>query len=747
MPTPTGRIKIEGDAKEFNRAVKDIVADMNEMEEVAKETSKNISTSVRESFATTANNTLELFSKAKDFLVGIKDHLVNNMKLAADVERGDVAWKMLRRQNEELYQAAQLSMDYSLGLLKVRDSVFVINDVLGKGIKLNKKLYQDLIQQATLASIRLNKPIETMIEQISDMGVKMEGNSEEMKKLGIQIDKDAVFLRFAEQTGKAVEELTEAEKKTAFLSELLDKLAGKSKVSFEEASGLTSITQAYEKYTDTMTDLEERYANKVAEVGVMINKWFNDKDNLRKLDVVAEQKTIYHIGGLLDTATEQQKASYKKLYSYTKENILNQLKEKAIYEEKTKALKIAIRDLEAESKQLNFTTEQMDARFTALFKTFGGGGISLDKIKNMFALIRKEQDELKKAQADEEQAQIDKANEDKRKKERDKRLQAYKTEKEKEIQIALGFYDKLKEQEFKTYEEKEAFEQAKLDMTKKFKTMDINQLKAYQKKADEVLFNRNKNKEELEKQNQDMIDFINKQESDYKAYTEAMANLDAQLLEDKKLLASKIEKMSDARTIQDLDASYQAELERFKKYAEERKLSEQDLALGIEDIKRRSAEKQAQIEEQSVTMQQRIREMGNNLYVASMNKMYDVVTKGQITSFQELLPFIMQQAGSILWIEGTKNIGISIGLTANPFTAWAGPKLFAAGLAQIALGGTLGYAGNAMSSSSTSSSSAGIENRQAEIDYSVDQRTAVYMYPSEKEYLSNLKKSMKKIGA
>jgi hypothetical protein len=703
MATAAGRIKIEGDASNFQRTIREVNVAM-----------QDTATATGESFVTIANNSLALFERVVGYAKGLKDHVANQMVMAADVERGNVSWRMLQRQNKELFDAAQNSMEYSVGMLKVRDSIFIIQSLLGKGFNLTKENYQDLIQAATSSAIRLNQPVATMIEQFAAMGTKMEANSEEMKMLGVQIDKDKVFLNYANQIGVAVNKLTEAEKKTAFLQELLSQMSGKSTVSFEEIGTMTDITQAYEHYLDRNIDTSEKYAFRISQIGVNIHKFFQDTTKVAQVEGKKKEEILKSLGGVYETWEDYQASQMtiidrggKAFATYSSQYIKD-----------AQRVKDSVEDLKNQWK----SDKEMKLHESALIDItaeYHQGIIGIDEYA-----IRIEQ-----------------------------------------MQKLMGLGEEGTES---WYEKIKALSDAQLkEREEMYGSMEM-QNTMFQKSSGVTSDFSKKGKKGISEVKKEVIDLTAVLEEYMGVFTRVSTNERAEWLQKLDLFATQMETemelddlkremiqsslelrkgatIQEATTMQELESARQKELDNFLAYAEARKLSEEELQMGLENIKRKGAKKQAQIEKEAVTMQGRIREMGNSLYVSGMNKVYDIILSGQIKSFEQLLPFIMQQAGGILWAEGTKNIGISLGLTANPFTAWAGPGLLAAGLAQLAAGVGLGFAGNAMAPSTSSTSSARVENQQAEKDLSVDQRASVYLFPSESEWLSNLKKSQKKL--
>ena len=751
----TGTIRIEGNADSFNNAIKNVNQGLQNTESTAKNSATAIASKFKESSVTIATNFLSLAGQIKGYIDSALNYIPEKMKLAADVERGNVAWLMLERQNKELFEAAQNTMEYSVGLLKVRDSIFVINDIMGKGINLNKKLYQDLIQTSTTAAIRLNKPIETMIEQFVAMGTKMEDNSEEMKMLGIQINKDKIFEEFARQTGKAVEELSEAEKKTAFLSELLEKMRGKSTVSSEEITGMTYISQAVEKYTDVKIDLEEKWAFKVSEVGLLVHKMYKDRAVARNLDFIAEQKTKEKLG-VIDAEYFKSLNRMNALeYETTKQNILEREKANVLYAEKNNSLMIQMRNLHAANIQNHTSMERVEEQLTSLSKAYGQAEFPVKKLINVYKQLQKARTNQMKADIAEEQAIKDarvkdelikilkshydkvnevefKAFEDKTKWEKLKaetilkwtKMSVAEIKKEKDDQDKAlfdkgknalilakikstneslraeleSYYDKNNQTEFKAYEDKEAWEKRKADAIKKWAKMGTAELRKEKKEQDKILFG----KEKTQKEGEDFDKLLEENSKWYAKWNTDIDGMTQKIKNSNKEIRDKIKEsdaeqiknsgMFGAKTESELDKRYQIEKEKFKKYANENKLEAEQLAGGLLNIDRRYLENKKRLGIQEFDGLKESKKMMKDMMLSTTKATYDAILSDEENAMQKLLANSLIQAGGNIYAKGVENVWIGFGELVSTFGLKGGEQM-AVGALQIGAGLGMGYVG------------------------------------------------------
>jgi hypothetical protein len=773
----TGQIRIEGDATEFERMVEDVLRGNRAIETDTQQ----MGTSVGESFVTVANNTLGLFEKVKGYVVGIKDHIVSQMKLASEVERGDVAWKMLRRQNEELFQASQHTMEYSAGLIKVRDSVFIINDVMSKGIKLNKGLYQDLIQTATTASIRLNKPITAMIDQFVAMSTKMEANSEEMKMLGIQIETDKVFINYASQIGVAVTKLTEAQKKTAFLKELLNQLGEKDSVSFAEVNVLTSITQSYEKYTDFAIDVNERYANKISSVGVALNEFFTNDSNRRGYEAKKHEEILSRLGGKYKTWGElvtnntnyiNGEALSMGVLAEAEHEIevgWKKLKKEMSDDVGLKMWKIALRDLEAQFSQGVLSLDEYDKGINELTKGFSDTGAIDTYILKMEALDKArwsliegrgarelyafDDKDLFGGKSKERMMQVIKDREARQKREKEEAIARAKATKAQLLSELESNYEATNAFEAKTYSEQVEWEKKKALQVKfwsKQKTQFIREELEAQKA---FIFATNKTKKE-DSAFQQIVEadkqWYSKWESDITPLLQKVKDANSELFTSihKSVMDSFKGEFMDAQTdMNGLENARNKEIERFKTYANEKKMTAESLNAGLLEIDKRYVANKQQLNIEEFNGLKETKTMMSDMLLNATKSTYDAILSAEDNAMQQLLANSLIQAGGAIYAKGVENVWIGFGELIATWGIKGGEQMAVGGL-QIGAGLGMGAVGKAIlpSSSSAKDDSAKVENQMAKQDKPYTDESKIYMFPSEQKWLEEINRANKKIS-
>lgn len=159
---------------------------------------------------------------------------------------------------------------------------------------------------------------------------------------------------------------------------------------------------------------------------------------------------------------------------------------------------------------------------------------------------------------------------------------------------------------------------------------------------------------------------------------------------------------------------------------------------------------QRKIMEKDAAEKEKIKQMSYNVLNAAANEFYNGVISGEEDLLQRVAAIALQTAGSNIFADGLERIwkgGGDMLKFSNPVKQAEGSEQFAYGLAEVAGGLALGYAGQQMmpSASEGTSKSTAAEDRNkfgSENQASMN----VYLYPDEKHYLRTLNKSFAKIG-
>lgn len=715
----TGKIRIEGDATKFNGSVKDVKDGLKDIEKSG--------ISIGESFSTTMNQTLELVSKVKDAIIGVFTHISEQMSKASLIEKRDIAYTMLKRSNKEYFELAQNAEKYTFGLMKSSDAVFILNKAVTRNFNLTKKSMQEILEISSKIAVSQGMEINDVFDKISESVAK--GEMAPLEELGYIDLLEEKVIEYAKSMGKTTDEIDRQAKSEIVLGEIRR----------QNAQGLIGTMSAKEfdikmELTKNLAELEKQnqdfsesynvfWANKLNTIGNFIR----DETNIQRLQRAKQNEILKKdLGGQYKTwndyMTSQQQIvdrGGKMIVVYSNEytRSLEKIKGAVIDFQKSMESKTAFNTFYIGLQTLKYELKPITDEFV--------------KLKNSIWFLKDEPPKERPiVDKDKIKAQIDLAKSE-----------------------LMGLYNAINQQEFKTYQDKIAWEERKAKYEKSLQGKKLSELKNAITEQNKILFGK-------ERTAKDIADF-EATLSEYDAVmSQAVAETNISIMDVKKandelfksihqsvMDETKKTFMSNQNNINALQNSYNLELDRFREYANEKKLTAEQLAAGLEQIDKRYNDNKKRLGGEEFDGIKESRAMLEDMMLSSTKSMYNALFAEEENAMQRLIANSLMSAGANIFAKGVENVWIGFGDLISTF-GLKGSEQMGVGFLQIGAGVGLGYTGNAIMPSGGSSNkeeSAKIENQIAQKDKKMSDESKIFLFPSEQKWNEAIDRANKKI--
>jgi len=605
------------------------------------------------------------------------------------MERKLLSFDMLETANKELADMVVKTESLSMGMLRASDMAATMNAALIRGVPITAEKYEELIKVSTKLALAQNLGVEDVVDGFITGIARM--SPAIMENTGIIVNAQAEYKAYALQIGKTADSLTDIEKKTALLNAMMD--AGAEKV---------------KEYGDISNNVHVKNIEKLQKVS---NLWKTIKDGATTALVKVMDFGTSIGEGLADNQTKA-----NAVLEIMRAQNISQSEAVELYEARNGlAVEVVTSEKEVELALM---------RNNLLMQT----GLSWAKAMK----VEIAESAIFRARMAEEEAQG--------------------TLSEESIKTAFGEFKLFKK---KTIEEQEKFDKKKIANKKKYNAQRLAlglELASLEDKftaknfatVDAYVKHYNTR---LKDAKQDSKEYTKVQLEELVLRAKAQNEIDKQTEIDNQKRIDSNEKL-----IAQLSNIYKevidAEAESLKTVAEKNleALKGMYTEAGI------LASKQLEEEEKKDKQRVKLKEAVGSRIISASNAMYSAMLDDQEHSLFEMVGLAMKQAGGALVADGTKNILIAAGLSANPLMPFSGAALAAVGALEIGTGVAMGYAGKALAGSpgvsETESSDTSKEqavNDRIKLDDEYKQETVVNLFPREEQWLIALDDSMAKI--
>ena len=184
----------------------------------------------------------------KDVVAGLKDFTVQSLQSAAAAERLGTATDNLGRQYGVAGDAIVDSIQKaSLGTISQVDAMQSANQAMLLGVAKNEEEFDKLTKIAVGLGRAMGQDAKKSVEDLT-IGIGRQSRLI-LDNLGLIVNAEAAYIKYAASVGKSVNDLTEAEKKQAFLNAALEqgeaKLAQLGDIQLDAAGKVEKLTASW----------------------------------------------------------------------------------------------------------------------------------------------------------------------------------------------------------------------------------------------------------------------------------------------------------------------------------------------------------------------------------------------------------------------------------------------------------------------------------------------------------------------
>lgn len=715
----TGKIRIEGDTTKFNGSVKDVKDGLKDIEKSG--------ISIGESFSTTMNQSLELFSKIKEMASSVFNHIKEQGEKAAMVERRDIAYTMLKRSNREYYELAKNVEQYTSGLMRSNEAVFLMNKAVTRNFNLTKTQMQEILQISSKIAVSQGMEINDVFDKISESVAK--GEMAPLEELGYIDLLEEKVEEYAKKLNKTTNEIDRQAKSEIVLSEIrkqnAEGLIGT--VSQKEFDIKMQLNKNLAEITKSNENFDEAYNKFWADNLNKIGAFIRDKNNIEKIQRAKEKEILEKdLGGKYKTWADYMVSQQrivdrggKSFATYTNEYTRNmeKIKGSVIDFQKSMESKAAFNIFYIGLQKMKYELKPITDEFV--------------KLKNSIWFL--------KDKPVEEKPIIDNS------------------KLKNEIDVAksqlLSLYDTINKQEFNTFQDKEEWDKRRSNYEKSLNKKKLSELKLMINEENKVLFGKERTEKDIANFEYQLSEYDNmiKQavsETDAaanevkKQNAELFASINKDIMDENKKTF-----MESQLTLDNLNISYNNELDRFREYAKEKKLTAQQLASGLLQIDKRYNENKKRINKDEFDGVKQTKNMLKDMVISTTQAMYSALISSEEDALQRTLANSLISAGGNIWAKGVENVWIGVGEMISTFGIKGGEQAAFGGL-QMAAGLGMGYIGKAAlpsSSSSIKEESSKIDNQISNASRKKADETPIYLFPSQREWIEVVNNANKKI--
>ena len=730
------KIVIRGDAKEVMKMFDDIQKGAKQTEKVTETTTKGMKLKW-EGLGTAVNAVMG----------GL------GLKVAADMikssERMGLALDILKVKNKDVYNQLQQTEKATFGLANQFDMVTAANKALAFGIDLS----DGKLNKLTKISTKLAAVMGIDVKQAFDDLIVSSARQQKLiaDNLGIMIDKVRVDTAYAKQLGITKGALTEQQQSQAFLNEILKKgniiTAELGDEFIKTRTKGTQALKALETVAKTTLNglaflfvgVGDTMAYVAASImtlgGDLRSSQERELDEFNRFRIDAEKVTLAELR-LIRAKEKEAGAEYNSQVMESWRKYYKELQElKDFYDEEIMYAKQADTFAKRQKQGRDATKLHYEklAKLNAAYNLKVIEGRELDFVSFKSHLVQ-------------QLVLSDKYFSDMAKMIKKTSLFGYASTSLTNYKAQIAQEKQVEELKIKKQKEWWAKNKARKEAEKK---AEISMIISFNK--DKIGFSDKSNEEQIrlgEKYAQQEKALLTKKISELKALKlQAAKELDIKVGTDKTTAQDKINK----KAIFDAEVAFNTSMQDLTKRNAEQ----------VNSIKMKDAQEALALKKAQIAQEQALQMKANSFYVGAAKDVLVAVINGNAAAIPEMLAQKAFMYGTDLVMDGIMHQLAGTAKLASPLTAVAGAFEIKAGSAEVAqglpwmLGGGLAVAGlNLMGSSGGGSSSdtsktTGAEDRN-EFNQAVNteekEAIIVYQYPSEKEYLDNLKKQSKKIA-
>jgi hypothetical protein len=353
----------------------------------------------------------------------------------------------------------------------------------------------------------------------------------------------------------------------------------------------------------------------------------------------------------------------------------------------------------------------------------------------------------------EKMIQVVKDREARQKREREEAIARAKATKAQLLSELESNYDITNAFEAKTYNEQVEWEKKKALQIKAWSKQKIQFIKEELEAQKAFIFATNKTKKE-DSAFQQLIEedkqWYVKWESDIAPLVQKVRDSNNELFTSihKTVMDSfRSEFMNAQSDMNGLENAHNKEIERFRAYAEEKKLTAEMLNAGLLEIDKRYVESKKQLNIEEFNGLKETKSMMSDMLLNATKSTYDAILSAEDNAMQQLLANSLIQAGGAIYAKGVENVWVGFGELIATWGVKGGEQMAVGGL-QIGAGLGMGAIGKATlpSSSSSKDDSAKVENQMTKQDKKYTDESKIYMFPSEQKWLEEINRANKKIS-